>query len=87
MRRSAPWMVFAMHLTQTFTRQVGVNLRCCNINVAEHGLHGAQVGSPFEEMGCKRMSQGMRIERSSFGTLLGALFYNEPERLTGEWFS
>ena len=39
---------------------MGVALRSTEARVAEHLLDPAQVGAAFEEMGCERMSQGVR---------------------------
>ena len=53
-----------MHLLQPRAIDMGINLRRRDIGVAEHGLHRAQVGAAFEQMGRERMAQGVR--RDSF---------------------
>jgi len=50
---------------QVFAIDVRVDLRGRDVRVAEHVLHGAQVGTAFEQMGCERMAQRVRRQRAS----------------------
>jgi len=49
-----------MDLLESVLVDVGVNLGGGNISMAEHELHGAQVGSMGQEMGGKRVAQHVR---------------------------
>lgn len=49
-----------MHLFQSVAVDVSINLRCCDISVAQHRLHRAEVGAAFEEMRRKRMAKHVR---------------------------
>jgi len=41
---------------------VGVNLCGNNGAVTKHFLHGAQVGTPFKQMGCECVAKGVRAD-------------------------
>src|SRR4051812_32675032 len=53
-------MILLMHLPQILTIDVRINLRCRNVRMAEHFLHGAQIGAAFQKMRCERMTKRMR---------------------------
>jgi len=67
-------MCLEVHVTATPIRDVGVALRGPEIRVAEHLLHGAQVGATFEEMRSERVPEEVgvhatRLEARALGEL------------------
>ena len=52
-------------ITQAFNANVSVNLRGCEIGVAEQLLHRAKVGTAVEQVGRKSVAQGVRPEWSA----------------------
>ena len=48
------------HLMQPFARNMGVDLRRCDIGMAEQRLHGPEVGAAFHEMGCEGVPHDVR---------------------------
>ena len=44
-------------LSEERSVEVGIDLRCVDTFVAEHGLNGAQIGASFEQMGGKGVAQ------------------------------
>ncbi len=52
-------MKFFMDIFESVLVNMGVDLGGSNIAVAEHHLHGAQVGAVVEQMGGKRMADHM----------------------------
>ena len=40
-----------------------IDLRRRNTFMPEHFLYGAQIGAAFNQVGCKRMPEGMRANR------------------------
>jgi len=46
-------------LRQAFIYNVGVNLGCGDVSVAQHGLDRAQIGTTCQEVRCKSVAQGM----------------------------
>src|SRR5258708_35080540 len=57
------------HLRQAVLGDMGVDLRRCDIGMAEHGLHAAQVRTALDEMRRKGMAKVMRrqLVRIEFG--------------------
>lgn len=49
-----------MHLLQSRTRHMGVDLRRREITVPEQHLHHTQVGAVIEQMGGEGVAQGVR---------------------------
>src|SRR4029077_7436177 len=54
------WMKSPVYLLESCAIDVGVNLRRGNIRMAQHRLYGAKIGAALEQMGGKRMTQGVR---------------------------
>ena len=54
-------MKFAVNFLQSFPRNVGIDLRGCDIGMAQHNLHGTQIGAAFQKMRRKGMPECMRI--------------------------
>jgi hypothetical protein len=52
--------MLTVQLFQALTGNVGVNLCRGQITVTQQHLHDAQVGAMIEQMGRKRVPQGMR---------------------------
>src|SRR5204862_4161105 len=57
---SRPRVELLIYPLQTSPRNVCVDLRRRDVGVAEHHLHGAQVGAVFEEVRGERMAQHVR---------------------------
>ena len=49
-----------MDLLESVLVDMGVNLGGCNVSMAEHELHGAQVSPMGQEMGGKRVAKHVR---------------------------
>jgi len=54
--------------------------------VAEHDLHGSQVGAPFQQVGCKRMPQAVGGNFFIQMRLSGVSPQKLPKTLTGDRF-
>ena len=46
-------MMLVNDAAQAAAGDVGINLGCANVGVAEHRLNAAQISSPFQEMSRK----------------------------------
>ena len=55
-------MVLLMNLFQTLAGDMGIDLGGGNIGMAQHDLHGPEIGAMFQEMAGKGMAQGMRCD-------------------------
>ena len=49
------WVMLLMDLLQSLPGDMSVDLGCRDIGMAEHDLHGSQIGSVFQEVTCKGM--------------------------------
>ncbi len=58
--RSAAWMVLRMQPPQPLTRHMGVDGGGGNVGMAQQQLHGAQISAVVQQVGGKRMAQGVR---------------------------
>src|ERR1044071_544772 len=54
---SLPRMKLPVHFFEPRTVDVCIDLGGGNIGVAEHRLHGSQIGAAFEQMGRERVAQ------------------------------
>ena len=52
-------MMLFVDFTQTFPGDVSVDLRRRDIRMTQHGLHGTQVRTVFQQMSRERMTQGV----------------------------
>ena len=52
--------------------------------VAEHLLHGEQVGAAFEEVGGEAVAEGMRTDGFGDAVFLGQFLHDEEDHLSGE---
>ena len=59
-RLSRPRVELPVHRAQRARRQMRVDLRRRDVGVAEHRLHGAQVGAALEQMARERVAQHVR---------------------------
>ena len=50
-------MMLVNDAAQAAAGDVGINLGCANVGVAEHRLNAAQISSPFEEVSRKGVTQ------------------------------
>ena len=64
-RRLGPRMRGAVGLRQPLGRDVGIELSRAEAGVAEHLLHGSQVGAAVEQVSGRGMAQGVRPRRSA----------------------
>ena len=55
-----PRVEAAVDGAQVTARQVGVDLGGADVGVAEHRLHGAEVGAALDEVGRERVAQLVR---------------------------
>ena len=62
MRGLGTRVILFINLFNALFGHVGVNLRRGNIGMAEHHLHGAQVGAVLEQVRGKGVAQHMRRE-------------------------
>ena len=53
-------MVSKNQIVQPLLHNVGIDLRCCDIAMAEQGLDSAQIGTVLEQMAGEGMPQYMR---------------------------
>src|SRR5208283_767119 len=77
---SSPRMIFPVFGFYKLPVDMGINLSCRNVHVAEHFLHGAKVGSSFKEMRRKRMAECMRVDFLRNTRKASVFFYNVPDR-------
>src|SRR5688572_11935147 len=49
-----------MHVAQVFALDVSIDLRCCDVGMAEHLLHARQVGAALEQMRGEGVTQSVR---------------------------
>src|ERR1041384_3225352 len=84
---SLPRMKLPVHFFKPRAIDVRINLRSGNIGVAEHRLHGSQIGAAFEQMGRERMTQGVRRHSLSNARGQGVAPNEFPETLAGHAFS
>ena len=72
-----------MHLPEPLPRNMCIYLCSTYVGMTQHHLHRAQVCPTFEEMGSKRVSQGVRSERSFHSCLTPIFLQQFPEALPG----
>ena len=78
-------MVFLHRFLQSRTQNVGVDLGCRYVGVAQHRLHAAQIRAPLQQMCGKGMADyvgGQATEDADFPSVHGQQF---PERLAGQF--
>src|SRR3989442_1835205 len=63
---------------------MGVDLGCCDVGVAEHGLHGAQVGAALEEMAREGVTEYVRRHLGPESGARRGAADDDPERLARE---
>ena len=68
------WMVLYDLATQHLAVNMGVNFCCSYAFMAHHALDGAQVSAALEQVGGKRVAEGMRTDVFGDAYLLGQLF-------------
>src|SRR5690606_40398689 len=54
-----------------------INFGCRNRLMTEHFLHRPQTCPPFDEVGCKRMTERMRTNRPTDSGCLSYILYNQ----------
>ena len=84
---SLPRMKLPVHFFKPRAVDVRINLRSGNIGVAEHRLHGSQIGAAFEQMGRERMTQGVRRHSLANARGQGVAPNEFPETLPAHAFS
>jgi hypothetical protein len=73
-----------VHRAEVFPVYVGVDLRGGEIRVAQHLLHGPEIGPTFQQVSSKAVSKGVRSHSlSDAGPLSGSL-HNAPGTYPGE---
>ena len=78
-------MKLPVHLAQPLARDVRVDLRRPDVGVAEHELHGAQVGAAFDEVGGEGVAQGVRAQVLAHLGLHGAAGAGASRTPGGSW--
>ena len=63
-------MVLQDFLAQMAAVQMHVDFGGADVFVAEHGLDGAEVGTPFEQMGGEGVTEGVRTDAGTAGVFL-----------------
>ena len=58
-----------------------VDFRCANAGMAEHLLHGEQVGTAFEQMCGKAVAERMRTDGLGNAVFLCQVFHDEENHL------
>lgn len=71
---SSPGMIFIVDLTQASATYMGVDLGGGNLTVAQHELHGPEIGASFQQMGGKRVPKDMRAYFLIQACLLAVFF-------------
>ena len=61
-----------VHFAQLFVGEVRVDLRGGDVRVAEELLHGAEVGTVYEEIGGEAVAQEVRVDVVRDAGLFGA---------------
>ena len=69
-------MKIFMYLSQLLIRHVGVNLGGGDVGVAKEGLDGAKIGAVGQQVGGKRVADGMRRHFLGNSGFDGVIFYN-----------
>ena len=70
---------------QSLGQHMGVDLSRCDVGMAQHGLHGAQIGAVVEQMRGEGMPHHMRAEPRRRDTCRDGQFLQHlPEALPGE---
>ena len=75
----SPGMKSLMQILETTAVNMGIDLGCGNIGVAEHHLHRPEIGPMLQKMGGKRVAQNMRADFLTDANLQTALSDNLPE--------
>ena len=66
---------------------MGINLCRGNIRMAQKFLNDAEIGTPFQQMGCKRMPERVRRDFLPNPRLLGITADDLPDGLARQMFS
>ena len=77
-------MVALVNIAQAVGGDLGIYLRCGYIRMAQHLLHGPQIGAVLQQVGGKGMPQGMRGNLPVDAGLAHVLFQDFPEPLPGQ---
>ena len=72
----APWVELVHLVFQEAPVEVGVNLRRRDLGVPQHFLHGPQIGTTFNQMCRKAVTEGVWAD--VFGCL-------RPQRFSSAW--
>ena len=60
--RLGPRMMRAIHLLEPFFHYVRVDLRCGDVGVTEHHLHGPQIRAAIQKMRGEAVTQHVRLQ-------------------------
>ena len=80
-------MVLHNLLAQSFSVDMCVDFGCGNAFMPKHGLYYTQIGTPFEQMGCKGMSEGMRADIFIYLCRCHQFFYYAKDCYSRQWFA
>src|SRR5208283_2215381 len=78
---SGPGMVLVDSLPQARPQHVRVDLGGGDVGVSQHGLHAAQVGAAFQQVGGKAVPDGVRRQMLKNAGLAAMTAQQFPERL------
>lgn len=77
-------MMRFINLFQTLFDNVGINLGCCNIRVAQHHLHGAQIRSAIQQVRGKTVPQHVRTHTFLYARVLCRIIANVPDSFVAQ---
>jgi len=80
-------MKLVINAAEPLAAHVRVDLRRRDLAMPQHELDGAQIRSPFQKMGGKRMPQDMRADVRGETGLTGILPEQLPESLASKTFA
>ena len=72
-------MKLSMHGFQSLLIDMGIDLRCRNVGVAEHFLDDAQIRAIPQQMRCEAVSQKVRVNVLFQSGAARMLFYDLPD--------
>ncbi len=79
-------MKFLVNGFQAVPVDMGINLGCGDIGMAEHKLYGAEIGTVGEQVGGKGVAKGMGGEFVADSGGSCGIVYDLPEAQTGHGF-
>lgn len=77
-------MVLRQRIPQQLIRNMRIDFRRTHAGVAEHLLHGEEVGSAFQQMGGKTMPKCVWTYGFVYAVLFRQLFHDEEDHLARE---